>query len=224
MTLKSTLLKTLKGTSWVIISLLSLLLVHNAILYFTHGGEYGILPEKLTARNDVLWNIAFYIHLPSGIICLLSPLLLFARRANHMASMVHTKIGKLYVWITLLIVCPTGLYLALYAKGGFLTQAGFVVQDILLAFFTYSGYKGVVARNKTLHIRFMIRSYAAASVVLTFRILHLVFFFLDLPYQENYAFSQWLGVCINLWLAEIFVFFVPDSSITNNVSLKNQHV
>ena len=61
---------------WIPIVFFSLLLAHNAMLYFTHGGEYGILPEKLIARKDPLWNMAFYIHLPAGIICLLSPFFL----------------------------------------------------------------------------------------------------------------------------------------------------
>src|SRR5690348_7697946 len=65
---------------WIPIIFFSLILSHNAMLYFTHGGEYGILPEKFIARQDPVWNAAFYIHLPTGVLCLLTPIILFARK------------------------------------------------------------------------------------------------------------------------------------------------
>src|SRR5688572_1467737 len=113
---------------WIPVIFFSILLAHNAMLYFTHGGEYGILPEKRTAREDLLWNLSFYIHLPAGIVCLLTPVFLFARRFFKTARHFHGTVGKLYVWITLVLVCPTGMYLALYAKGGLITQTGFLLQ------------------------------------------------------------------------------------------------
>ncbi|HYC84568.1 MAG TPA: hypothetical protein VEB86_05065, partial [Chryseosolibacter sp.] len=54
-------------------------------------------------------------------------------------------------------------------------------------------------------IQYMIRSYAVAAVVLTFRILHIIFFFLHVPYQHNYAISQWLGMSGNMLLAEVVI-------------------
>lgn len=196
---------------WIPVIFFSLLLAHNAMLYFTHGGEYGILPEKALARQDLWWNISFYIHLPTGVVCLLAPIFLFSRRYFKQPLHWHEKIGKLYVWITLLLVCPTGMYLAVYAKGGPITQTGFMIQGILLGLFTYQGYKAIRRKDKNAHVQFMVRSYAVAAVVLTFRILHIVFFFWAIPYQDNYAISQWLGLTINLLLAEVIIFFIVSS-------------
>src|SRR5687768_14081260 len=75
---------------WIPIIFFSLLLSHNAILYFTHGGEYGILPEKIMARQDLLWNVSFYLHLPAGIVCLLMPIFLFAERFFKRSLHLHT--------------------------------------------------------------------------------------------------------------------------------------
>jgi uncharacterized membrane protein len=193
---------------WAPVIFFSLLLSHNAILYFTHGGEYGILPEKAAARKDLLWNIAFYTHLPTGIVCLLTPVALFTRRIFKRGLAFHRIVGKLYVWTTLLIVCPTGMYLALYAKGGLITQTGFMLQGILLATFTYLAYKAILRGDKTRHFHYVIRSYAVASVVLTFRILHILFFLWSVPYHDNYAISQWLGLSGNLLFAEIIILFI----------------
>ncbi|HYG20381.1 MAG TPA: DUF2306 domain-containing protein [Ohtaekwangia sp.] len=205
---------------WAPVIFFSLLLSHNAILYFTHGGDYGLLPEKVAARQDVLWNIAFYIHLPAGILCLMSPVFLFARKFYKGARSVHAPIGKIYVWTTLAIVCPTGMYLALYAKGGVITQAGFMLQGILLGWFSWQGYREIQKKNKATHVQYMIRSYAVAAVVLSFRILHILFFLWRVPYQDNYAISQWLGLTGNLLLAEVVI--LASHRLKNIPTLKIQ--
>ncbi|MBL0739815.1 DUF2306 domain-containing protein [Chryseolinea lacunae] len=202
---------------WVPLIFFSLLLSHNAMLYFTHGGEYGILPEKRVAQQDIVWLTAFYVHLPAGVFCLLSPFFLFTRRFFKGALPLHKTIGKLYVWITLFIVCPTGMYLALYAKGGFITQVGFMLQGVLLAVFTYRGQQAIRGGDKVEHFHAMIRSYAVATVVLTFRIYHIVFFLLNVPYQDNYAISQWLGLFGNMLLAELIILFTLQSKKINTL-------
>jgi hypothetical protein len=204
---------------WVAIIVFSLWLSHNAILYFTHGGEYGILPEKELARTDWLWNTSFYIHLPAGILCLILPWYSFARRVFRLEKG-HRVIGKLYHAITLFIVCPTGIYLAVYAKGGLATQVGFVLQGILLGWFTHSAVKAIRKGDTAVHVDHMIRSYAVATVVLTFRILHILFFFLDIPYKQNYAMSQWLGLSANLLIAELIIFALYQHKISNTLKIK----
>lgn len=189
---------------WMSIISLSVLLIHNAMLYFTHGGEYGILPEKQLARQDWLWNLCFYVHLPAGSLCLALPWVSFGRGFGVLRKM-HAVIGKSYTWITVLIVCPTGIYLGIYAKGGTITIAGFMLQGILLAIYTVRGWLCARRGDAGGHISNMIRSYSIAVVVLTFRVLHILFFVLRVPYQDNYAMSQWLGLTINLLVAELII-------------------
>jgi hypothetical protein len=112
------------------------------------------------------------------------------------------------LWITIAIVCPTGMYLALYAKGGIVTQVGFMIQGILLAWFTWRGVVAISNGKTPLHLQHMIRSYAVATVVLSFRIYHILFFFLDVPYLDNYAISQWLGLSGNLLIAELMIAYI----------------
>ena len=212
----------ISGLLWTPLIFFSLLLAHNAILYFTHGGEYGILPEKIAARQDVIWNISFYTHLPAGILCLLSPFISFTKRFVSNGLKLHQIVGKIYVQVTLYIVCPTGMYLALYAKGGLITQIGFIAQGFLLGWFTWQGYRAIQQRNTTAHFHFMIRSYAVAAVVLTFRIFHILFFIWKIPYQDNYAISQWLGLSGNLLIAELIILFISIKP-KNAHHLKSQH-
>ena len=202
---------------WASIVVLSLLLSHNAVLYFTHGGEYGILPEKLEARKDWLWTLCFYVHLPAGILCLIIPWISFARNRSSFFRKIHQYSGRIYVWITLLLVCPTGIYLAFFAKGGLVTKAGFILQASLLAWYTYRGHRSIREGDYANHVNAMIRSYSVGAVVLSFRILHLLFFVLNVPYHHNYAISQWLGLTINLLFAELVI----TNRINKSYQIKN---
>ena len=196
---------------WTPIIFFSTLLIHNSLLYYSFDQEYGILPEKTTALKDPVWVISFYIHVISGVICLSIPVVSFLGKRIGLSTNLHKKIGLVYVWISILIVSPTGMYLALYAKGGILAQAGFLVQGILLSIFTYKGYKVIQEKNTALHIQWMIRSYAIVTAVLSFRIFHILFFFISIPYEDIYGLSQWLSITVNALAAEIIITLIINS-------------
>ena len=46
-----------------------------------------------------------------------------------------------------------------------------------------------------------------------FRIYHILFFLWKVPYLDNYALSQWLGLAGNWWLAEILILMKNQQSI-----------
>ncbi len=202
---------------WGPIVFFSSLLIHNSLLYYTFDNEYGILPEKAQAMKDPVWVFSLYVHIISGVLCLSIPVFSFLGKYIGLGIRAHRAIGKLYVLLSLFIVAPTGMYLALYAKGGFIAQAGFMAQGILLSFFTYRGYKTILQGNKTAHIQWMIRSYAMASAVLSFRIFHIAFFFTTIPYEDLYGLSQWLSVVVNALIAEtIIAYRFPTTKIIHS--------
>jgi hypothetical protein len=192
---------------WVPIILFSSLLIHNSLLYYTFDKEYGILPEKAVALKDPVWLFSFYLHIIAGAICLSVPVFSFLGKYIAVSVRLHRKIGQVYVWVCMLVVAPTGMYLALYAKGGLLAQAGFLVQGILLSLFTYNGYKAIQKKDIASHVQWMIRSYAIATAVLTFRIYHIIFFFTTVPYEDIYGLSQWLSLTGNALLAEFIILY-----------------
>jgi hypothetical protein len=87
-----------------------------------------------------------------------------------------------------------------------------MVQGLLLAWFTCEGYRHALKGNTPGHVRSMIRSYAVATVVLSFRIFHILFFVWGVPYHDNYAISQWLGLSGNALLAELLIVFIDQKS------------
>ncbi|MFT6717539.1 MAG: hypothetical protein ACJA0Q_002196 [Saprospiraceae bacterium] len=190
---------------WFPILVLTCLLSFNALHYYTFSFDYGILPEKLVAREDKLWLVCFYFHMLSGVVCLFAPLLLFCRKQFRIPASAHRKIGKVYIITTLLIVVPTGFYMSVYAKGGLTSQLGFVAQGILLFIFTWSAFKLVLKKEYQKHAKMMVRGYAVVAAALTFRLYHMWFYYLDIPYEINYAASQWISIIGNLFIAESII-------------------
>lgn len=204
MVLKNIVFQLIKILSWIFITLLTLLLIHNALQYFRYDTSYGILGES-SAKDSAFYLSLFYTHLLAGTLCILTPLFQFLIRVKAKTTTLHRFIGHVYTWSTLIIVVPTGLYIALFAKGGTITQIGFIAQGLLAGVFTWLGYQAGRKRNIDAHIKWMMRSYGAVSIVLTFRLLHVVFFHLRLPYQTNYEASQWIGIVLNLLLVELLI-------------------
>jgi hypothetical protein len=213
--------RTLLLAIWSPIVFFSALLIHNSLLYYSFDLEYGILPEKTKAMKDPVWMYSFYIHVIAGVICLTVPVFSFLGKRFRIPLRIHKKIGQIYVWISMLIVAPTGMYLAVYAKGGPMAQAGFLIQGILLSYFTYRGYKAIREKDTPMHIQWMIRSYAMATAVLSFRIYHVFFFFMSIPYQDIYGLSQWLSVTGNALLAEFIILYYFNSSTIISLNKKS---
>lgn len=202
---------------WSVMMFLTGLLSFNALHYYTFSPYYGILPEKQEAFTNWLWTISLYVHMGTGVVCLGIPLVLFIGLYFGLEKKWHRLLGKIYVIDTILFVVPTGMYMALFAKGGTSTQIGFLVQGVLLGITTYVAF--VLAKNRQLihHKQWMIRSYAFASAVITFRVLHILFYYIEIPYIINYELSQWLCLLVNAFVAEAVIAYQNNF---NSISLK----
>jgi len=207
---------------WSVIVGLSLLLVVNTLPYYWKGESFGILPEKGEHLNSTLYLTVFYVHVGPSIALLLLPVFQFLVRVKGKNARRHKQVGLWYVWIALAVVCPTGLYLALFAKGGAVGQYGFMMQGVVLAIFTWLGWKYIRKGNVKAHSEWMIRSYAMATGALTFRLLHQAFYFFDVPENAGYSAAQWLSMTINLILAELLISYIRKRK-TKSKALQLQH-
>lgn len=197
---------------WSTVILLSGLLAFNALHYYTFSPLYGILPEKVMAFKNWVWTVSFYLHMGAGVICLFVPIVLFVGEAFRLSKQWHRRLGKLYVYDTLVIIVPTGLYMAFFAKGGTSTQLGFIVQGLALALSTVLAVLSIKQGNLIQHKQWMMRSYSFAFAVVTFRVLHIFFYNLKVPYELNYQLSQWVAVLFNALVVEIIILYQLKSN------------
>jgi hypothetical protein len=183
--------------------------------------DYGILPEKREAEQDILWKISLYSHVVAGVVVLAIPLISFLGKKCNISTRIHALVGNWYVKLGLYLILPTGIYLALYAKGGLATQIGFLAQALAFGFFTWQGWRAAQNGQMTLHRNAMIRSYAMMAAVLSFRLLHILFFFVQIPYEQNYAMSQWMSLLLNSFLAELAIVWI--TSLKNTSKTNSTH-
>ncbi len=195
----------LKLTFWIIAAILIALLSFNALHYYNFDLSYGILKEKTEELENVFWASSLYAHMFSGVICMVIPLLLFNQNIFRINPRWHRILGKIYVVDIIVVVVPSGFYMAFYAKGGFYAQLGFIVQALGAFVFTYLAFYFIRKGHLKEHISMMKRSYAVVMAALTFRLIHIILYELKVPYEINYATSQWLSLFINMFIAELSI-------------------
>jgi len=114
---------------WVLTISFTLLLVVNALPYFSFDPEYSMLGEKPLSIKSSGYFILFYVHVASGLLCLILGPVLFIQKL--IGKGIHKKLGKVFAYNTFILV-PTGIYLSLFAKGGITSTLSFSLLGILM--------------------------------------------------------------------------------------------
>jgi uncharacterized membrane protein len=138
--------------------------------YFLVDRHFGLLSSKTEALlADLAWNVAFYAHIGPGGVALLIGWMQFHRGLRANRPEWHRRVGWAYA--TLVLVSGlAGLYLALYATGGWVSGLGF---GCLAAFWLFTTGQGVAQARRgqfAAHQRWMVYSYAACLAAVTLRL------------------------------------------------------
>ncbi len=195
------------GASWwttlTVIACAAVLLSNT--IYFEGGPTPRFLLEKGDWARNAWWLTAFYFHILGASVCLAAGTLLMfpAWTLRHPAW--HRRLGYVYLNAVLWMAAPTGLTLALAAKGGLLGTLGFTLAGACWWQTTWSGYRAIRVGDLTAHVRAMIRSYCWALSAPVFRIFQLTLYLTGLADDVNYVTSLWLSIAASVWLAESFL-------------------
>ncbi|MCD0463131.1 DUF2306 domain-containing protein [Roseiconus lacunae] len=189
---------------WTVLFLLgSAGIVVSLWAYFDNDRTATFLLEKGPLRHDAFWQTAFYLHLVSSTVCLLSgPALMFRRLIRHRRF--HRWIGYLHLNSVLWMAAPTGLMLSVNAKGGVLSAIGFAITGMLWWLATWQGYRSARGCRYAEHAKWMIRSYSLALGAVWFRLLQIAMAY-GIPIltgKETYVASVWLSLVASLLVAE----------------------
>lgn len=196
----------IRWIGWAALLVGTLLILQNSLRDFGPGGEGIFVDQKGEIARQPLWRANLIIHVVAGIVCLVSLLPQFSRKLLRRIPALHRWSGRIYAISVLLFLCPTGIYLALFAKGGLAGQAGFLLLGAATFHTTLRGVTAMLggSRDLTAHREWMTRSFAFAASAITFRIYHLGFFLLlGMPEETNYVISLWLSILGNAAVAEL---------------------
>ncbi|MFC4164842.1 DUF2306 domain-containing protein [Epilithonimonas zeae] len=146
----------------------------------------------------------FYIHVYSSIFALLAGFIavFFDKNLKYL----HRFSGRIYVFVTLIFSSLSGIYIGIFANGGWTAKVSFVLLGILWFYTTYKSYSEIREKNIVQHKFWMWRSYALAVSAITLRMWKVILVYLFQPNpMDVYQVIAWLGWIPNLLLVEYLI-------------------
>jgi hypothetical protein len=176
--------------------------------YISLKKDVAFLQIKQTEVSEIPFYINFfYIHVYSAIFVLLSRFFQFNNTLLKKHPLLHRNLGKLYVFVILFLSAPSGLFIGLFANGGFFSKISFVTLSILWFYFTYKGFISIKNKNIPLHKAFMLRSFALTFSAITLRFWKVILVYLFHPApMDLYQIIAWLGWIPNLLIVEYYLY------------------
>jgi hypothetical protein len=191
---------------WLFTSLLAWALVLLCVEYLGFEPNVNFLFVKGTLQFDSVWQPVFYVHVISGMLCLLVAPLQFIPfiQKNKIA---HRWLGYIYVITVIGFSAPTGLYMAFFAEGGFYATVGFLAMGFAWVFFTFLAVRYAIQKDIKKHKQWMFRSYAISLSAVTLRLLvPALSFWSTMDAEFIIIFTAYASWLLNLAISEIILF------------------
>ena len=144
---------------------------------------------------------AFYAHLIAGPTTLVAGTILVSDRFRRSFPHWHRRLGKFQVACVLLILVPSGLWMAPYAASGAVAGVGLALLAIFTATCATLGWRAAVARRFDEHRRWMSRTYLLLCSAVVLRAIGGLASVFQVDALWLYPLSVWVS-----WLLPLAVF------------------
>jgi len=165
----------------------------------------------LNGRDAYFWegyHLPFYAHIVSGPCSLLLGLLLLSERFRKRFAGWHRRLGRVQVAGVLLLVSPSGLWMAFYAETGPMAGFGFGSLALATGFCTVRGWRVAVNRRFAKHRRWMLRCYILLCSAVVLRLTAGVATVTDVEGIWIYQMAAWTS-----WLIPLAIFeYMADTT------------
>lgn len=197
--------QTVKTIFLISLALLASFLVFTVSPYWSFKTDINFLLMKQPLIDHPIWMPVFYVHLFAGTVSILVGIFQFFRFVRKRKPL-HKILGRSYAYAILLLGAPTGLYMALFAEGGWLSSLGFIVMAFLWFYTTFTAVKYVKQGQIIKHKEWMIRSYAVTFSAATLRLwVPLCSYYFRWDHAFTIIITAWLSWGINLAFAEAII-------------------
>ena len=147
----------------------------------------------------------FYTHVYTSIFVLLSGFLAILRKDFGWKGF-HRNMGKVYIFLILILAAPSGLYMGYFANGGLFSKISFIILGLLWWFSTFKAYQLARQRKFKEHKQWMWRSFAFTLSAVTLRMWKVIIVYLFHPNpMDVYQIIAWLGWIPNILLIEYLI-------------------
>lgn len=201
---KSTILKSVLILAFIYFSWLMLKITLEYIPAKPDVSFLMIKQTEVHSRAEYLYF--FYAHVYTSMFVLISGFFSVLRKDFGIANF-HKINGKIYIVLLLFLAAPAGIYMGVFANGGFFSKISFVLLGCLWWFTTFKAYQLIRQKKYKQHKQWMWRSFSLALSALTLRIwkVIIVYFFHPNP-MDVYQIIAWLGWVPNILLIEYLIY------------------
>lgn len=177
------------------------------IQYIPLNFDVAFLRIKQDEIQLLHYKIAFFIHVYTSIFLVLIGWIQFSKSIKKKYSKLHRLLGKIYVFIILVLSGPSGLIMSYYANGGIISRIAFIFLSLLWMFFTYKSFIYIKKGDVLNHQKFAIRSFALTLSAISLRLFkYIIVFLFHPPPMDTYRIVAWLGWGFNLVIAELIIY------------------
>ncbi len=160
--------------------------------------------DFLRGREPHFWGPyrwAFYTHLASGPASLILGTILVSDRFRKSAPAWHRRFGRVQAACVLLLVVPSGLWMAYYAMTGAVAAAGLGTLAVATATCVALGWRSAVMRRFANHRRWMWRTFILLCSAVVLRMIGGLATVAGFDAPWLYPFSTWAS-----WLGPLLLF------------------
>lgn len=182
------------------------LMLKITLEYIPFNSNVSFLMIKQTEVQDRPEYLPFfYTHVYTSIFVLFSGFMAILRKDFGLKNF-HRNIGKVYIFLILILAAPSGIYMGYLANGGLLSKISFIILGSLWWFTTYKAYQSARQKKFKEHKQWMWRSFALTLSALTLRIWKVIIVYLFHPNpMDVYQIIAWLGWIPNILLIEYLI-------------------
>jgi len=157
---------------------------------------------------------AFYSHLISGPLSLLLGLLLLSDRFRQAFPTWHRNLGKVQLFNILLLVVPSGFWMALFAQPKPIASTGFAALALFTGIFAALGWKAALNRQFSSHRVWMCRTYMLLGSAVVIRIIGGLATVTDTQAEWIYPASAWASWLLPLASYELYRLYFRRLALT----------
>jgi len=146
---------------------------------------------------------AFYTHIVSGPCSLIFGLILVSKQFRLRFAKWHRYLGRIQVACVLLLVTPSGLWMAWYAETGVIAGTGFAALAVVTGMCVALGWRSAVKRRFAEHQCWMLRCFILLCSAVVLRVIGGLTIVTGVESEWAYPLAAWTSWLLPLMAYEV---------------------